>query len=115
MFSPDADISPYDGATSLPTSQPKGPPRQIRHANTRLPEQSNEDGETASTAPSSPTRSKIGAAIAGTPCEIEVSSDLPTLIFMSPLRQTFPVMNAQSFHCYLPYLLPHLLNWVPSL
>ena len=85
MFSPDADISPYDGPTSLPTSQPKGPPKQIMHANTRLPEQSNEDGETVSTAPSSPTRSKIGAAIAGTSCEIQVSFDLPVLrIFMPP-------------------------------
>ncbi|KAF8576558.1 hypothetical protein K439DRAFT_1640455 [Ramaria rubella] len=66
MFTPDADISPYNGPTSLSTSQPKGPPKQIKHDNTRLPEQSNEDGETADIHPSSPTQSKIGAAIAGT-------------------------------------------------
>ncbi|KAF8527981.1 nuclear protein DGCR14 [Hysterangium stoloniferum] len=69
MFAPDADRSPYDGASSLPTSEAKGPPKVIKHGNTRLPEQSNEDGneDVKSTAPSSPTASKIGAAIAGTP------------------------------------------------
>lgn len=73
MFTPDADISPYDGPTSLPTSPPKGLSGQIKHANTRLPEQSNDDGDTTVIVPSSPTRSKIGAAIAGTPCELEFS------------------------------------------
>lgn len=72
MFGPGADISPYDGPTSLPASRPKGAPREIKHANTRLPEQSNEDGETATTVPSSPSRSRIGAAIAGTPCKYDL-------------------------------------------
>lgn len=84
MFSPDADISPYDGPTSLPAPQPKGPPKEIRHANTRLPEQSNEDGETASTAPSSPTRSKIEAAITGTHCKIKSPYGSVLHVFMSP-------------------------------
>jgi len=67
MFPPDSDRSPFDGPTSLPSTLPKGPPKIINHANTRLPEQSNEDGDTSSIAPSSPTRSRIGAAISGTP------------------------------------------------
>lgn len=68
MFPPDADRSPYDGPTSLPSKTRQGIPKVIKHTNTRLPEQSNEDGNTEIDVPSSPTQSRIGAAIAGEPC-----------------------------------------------
>lgn len=71
MFAPDADQSPYDTTTSLPSNkQHKGPAKSINYKNTRLPEQSNEDGDTSSAAPSSPTRSRIEAAISGMPCKL---------------------------------------------
>jgi len=67
MFSPDADSSPY---CPLPPSDPStsnDPPKEVRYANTRLPEQSEEPTSTSSSVPPSPTRSRIGAAIMGTP------------------------------------------------
>lgn len=69
MFPPDADRSPYDGPTSLPRGAREKIPKIINHANTRLPEQSNEDGNVGLDVPTSPTRSRIGAAIAGEPCK----------------------------------------------
>ncbi|KAL4064935.1 nuclear protein DGCR14 [Scleroderma yunnanense] len=68
MFPPDADVSPYD-----PRSMPKPPakgqvdPKVIKYGNTRLPEQDDTDRSQSLSAPSSPTRSRIGAAISGTP------------------------------------------------
>lgn len=69
MFSPDADVSPYHPApVTLPTN-PDGTPAPVKeqgrvvHSSTRLPEQSEE----APSVPPSPTRSRIGAAISGTP------------------------------------------------
>lgn len=68
MFSPDANVSPYhppppavnaDG-TPLP-----GPERgRVTHSATRLPSQSE---SSSASVPPSPTRSRIGAAISGTP------------------------------------------------
>ncbi|GJJ09518.1 hypothetical protein Clacol_003741 [Clathrus columnatus] len=66
MFSPDADRSPYDGPTSLPTKTGEGIPKIIKHANTRL-EQPDQDGNDNIDVPLSPTHSRIGAAIAGEP------------------------------------------------
>ncbi|THH20837.1 hypothetical protein EW146_g593 [Bondarzewia mesenterica] len=69
MFSPDADVSPYDPSTSLVRSNAEPDPRVIKHSNTRLLEQE-EGSSTASrglSVPLSPTRSRIDAAIAGTP------------------------------------------------
>ncbi|EJD03841.1 uncharacterized protein FOMMEDRAFT_139979 [Fomitiporia mediterranea MF3/22] len=66
MFPPDADVAPHDlikpGTPAAPT---RGEPKAIKHGNTRLPEQS----ETSSgmSEPPSPTRSRIDAAIMGTP------------------------------------------------
>ncbi|VDB99786.1 unnamed protein product [Peniophora sp. CBMAI 1063] len=63
MFPPDADVSPY--AVTAPS---KPDPREVRAVNTRMPDL-DEDGELmrSSSAPPSPTRSRIDAAIAGTP------------------------------------------------
>lgn len=66
MFSPDADESPYH---TRPTES-AGDPRAIVHGSTRLPEQDDSrPNSRAMSAPPSPTRSHINAAIMGTPCE----------------------------------------------
>ncbi|KAI0830651.1 nuclear protein DGCR14 [Trametes gibbosa] len=66
MFLPDADVSPYHPPVSTAAETPKGPPKVIKHTNTRLPEQDDKLDHSIS-APPSPTRSRIDAAIAGTP------------------------------------------------
>ncbi|KAJ7235898.1 nuclear protein DGCR14 [Mycena haematopus] len=64
MFSPDADESPYHTRPTVPISDP----RAIVHGSTRLPEQDDSRSNTRSlSAPPSPTRSHINAAIIGTP------------------------------------------------
>ncbi|KAJ7110096.1 nuclear protein DGCR14 [Mycena epipterygia] len=64
MFSPDADESPYH---TRPT-EASGDPRAIVHGSTRLPEQDDSRSTSrAASAPPSPTRSHINAAIMGTP------------------------------------------------
>ncbi|KAF7347738.1 hypothetical protein MVEN_01531100 [Mycena venus] len=64
MFLPDADESPYH---TRPTA-PIGDPRAIVHGSTRLPEQDDSHSNArAMSAPPSPTRSHINAAILGTP------------------------------------------------
>ncbi|KAJ7070904.1 nuclear protein DGCR14 [Mycena amicta] len=60
MFAPDADESPY----RVPRANKDPDPRAIVHNSTRLPEQS---GSRSRSAPPSPTRSHINAAIMGTP------------------------------------------------
>ncbi|KAG1826061.1 nuclear protein DGCR14 [Suillus subaureus] len=66
MFSPDADMSPYHRRTSkAKASDDLG---IITHVNTRLQEQDEGDSQSrAASAPPSPTRSRIDAAITGTP------------------------------------------------
>ncbi|KAF6766307.1 nuclear protein Es2-domain-containing protein [Ephemerocybe angulata] len=66
MFSPDADVSPYHQTTSQ--KEPEKHPKVIKYDNTRLPEQDQPSAASRSTsAPPSPTRSRIDAAIEGTP------------------------------------------------
>ncbi|KAF9229412.1 hypothetical protein BS17DRAFT_743465 [Gyrodon lividus] len=67
MFSPDADISPYDPSTSTISMAAEVNPKVIKHRNTRLPEQDEEGQSRGLSAPPSPTQSRIDAAIAGTP------------------------------------------------
>lgn len=73
MFSPGVDVSPYDPSSSSAKNPPaKGPPKIIKHGNTRLPEQ-NDEGLSSSRAisePPSPTQSRVDNAIAGTPCTV---------------------------------------------
>ncbi|KAI0051729.1 hypothetical protein FA95DRAFT_198981 [Auriscalpium vulgare] len=68
MFAPGADVSPYDPSSAVVKTVSKGPPKVIKHGNTRLLEQE-EDASVSRgmSAPPSPTRSRIDAAIAGTP------------------------------------------------
>ncbi|KAG9222921.1 hypothetical protein PLEOSDRAFT_1036704 [Pleurotus ostreatus PC15] len=65
MFPPDANESPYHPSTSaIATPNPK----VVLHSNTRLPEQEESTNfSRSSSAPPSPTRSRIDAAISGTP------------------------------------------------
>ena len=72
MFSPDADVSPYDPSTSTVTIKPDAVPRVVKHENTRMTEQ--ETGGKSLSAPPSPTHSRIDAAIEGIPCEYSHTS-----------------------------------------
>lgn len=67
MFPPDADQSPYDNISSVPVPVPaKGGLRSIHYGGTRIVEREEASGVTE---PSSPTHSRVDAAIAGRPCE----------------------------------------------
>jgi len=70
MFSPGADVSPYDPSSSSAKNAPaKGPPKTIKHGNTRLLEQDESlSSSRAMSEPPSPTQSRVDNAIAGTPC-----------------------------------------------
>ena len=73
MFPPDADVAPYNQFTPNATEETKGPPKVIKYGNTRIPEHDDKLGHSLS-APPSPTRSRIDAAIAGTPCKLVIAS-----------------------------------------
>ncbi|KAI0002063.1 nuclear protein DGCR14 [Russula vinacea] len=67
MFSPGADVSPYDPSSTQSTPA-KGPPKTIKHGNTRLAEQDESmSSSRAMSEPPSPTQSRVDNAIAGTP------------------------------------------------
>ena len=70
MFSPGADVSPYDlSSSSARNTAAKGPPKTIKHGNTRLAEQDDAlSSSRAASEPPSPTQSRVDNAIAGTPC-----------------------------------------------
>ena len=70
MFPPGADVSPYDPSSlSTNNTTAKGPPKTIKHGNTRLPEQDDAvSSSRAASEPPSPTQSRVDNAIAGTPC-----------------------------------------------
>jgi len=66
MFPPGTDVSPYDPSGSSATA--KGPPKTIKHGNTRLPKQDDAlSSSHAASEPPSPTQSRVDNAIAGTP------------------------------------------------
>ncbi|EUC62066.1 nuclear protein Es2 [Rhizoctonia solani AG-3 Rhs1AP] len=65
MFPPDANQSPYDTISSTAPPPPaKGDPRSIHHGGTRIADREEASGVTE---PSSPTHSRVDAAIAGRP------------------------------------------------
>ena len=71
MFPPGADVSPYDPSnSSAKSTHAKGPPKTIKHGNTRLPEQEGQSSSQATSEPPSPTQSRVENAIAGTPCAL---------------------------------------------
>ena len=63
MFPPDADQTPFTSVGASPGL------RAVNHNNTRLPSQTETDDHSNESEPPTPSRSLIGAAIAGTPCE----------------------------------------------
>jgi len=65
MFSPGVDVSPYDPSSAKSTPA-RGPPKTIKHGNTRLTEQG-ERMSSSRSEPPSPTQSRVDNAIAGTP------------------------------------------------
>ncbi|KAF9481437.1 hypothetical protein BDN70DRAFT_876424 [Pholiota conissans] len=66
MFNPDADICPYHPSPSSATTEIN--PKKVVHSNTRISEYEHVSGGPGSvSAPPSPTRSRIDAAITGTP------------------------------------------------
>jgi protein DGCR14 len=72
MFAPDADISPYDPPPE--TAEDDTVLKVVNYASTRLIEFEHNVGDSrASSAPPSPTRSRVDAAITGTPCERSLS------------------------------------------
>ncbi|KAL5635737.1 hypothetical protein ACGC1H_004520 [Rhizoctonia solani] len=65
MFPPDADQSPYNAISSTAPPPPaKGDPKSIHHGGTRIADHEEASGVTE---PSSPTHSRVDAAIAGRP------------------------------------------------
>lgn len=66
MFPPDADMTPYQNSGSSAAARD---PKIVKHGNTRLPEQEESTDVRSMSAPPSPTRSRIDAAISGTPCK----------------------------------------------
>jgi protein DGCR14 len=76
-FGPDADVSPLVPVSIAPPSNAnelRQAPREIKHANTRLPDEEEEEDVArrrvgSSRRGTSPSRSAVGAAISGTPCE----------------------------------------------
>ncbi|CAE7185971.1 unnamed protein product [Rhizoctonia solani] len=65
MFPPDVDQSPYDAISSTgPPPPSKGDPKSIHYGATRIFDQEDASGVTE---PSSPTHSRVDAAIAGRP------------------------------------------------
>jgi len=103
MFAPDADSSPYHRPESARVDVDlKG----VSYTNTRLPEHEHKLGDSTSVyAPPSPTRSRIDAAITGTPCEL-----LDPIPFTKAyLRQITPAPpKTKGFHLSPVFL--HLLQ-----
>ena len=71
MFPPDADVAPHELVSSTKILPSRGDPKAIKYNKTRLPEQ-DEHVSSGMSEPPSPTRSRIEAAIAGTPCKFTV-------------------------------------------
>lgn len=69
MFPPDADVTPYQSSGFGASNKVPPDPKAIKYGNTRLPEQKESTDSRSASAPPSPTRSHIDAAIAGTPCK----------------------------------------------
>lgn len=110
MFSPGADVSPYDpsSAKSIPA---KGPPKTIKHGNTRLAEQ-DERLSSSRSEPPSPTQSRVDNAIAGTPCTSTtlVAGAFPQIHTCPTDRPKSPGVNNFSYVPSLPSPTPSELG-----
>jgi len=63
MFTPDADVSPYHPPTT--NAENSKNLKKVDYAKTRLKEQEHDVSDKPLSAPPSPTRSRVDAAIAG--------------------------------------------------
>ena len=77
MFGPDADVNPVlpGPRPAMTATQIRADPPEIRHANTRLADEDPDDDQDArsSRRATSPSRSRVGAAIAGVQCKWPLS------------------------------------------
>lgn len=83
MFPPDADVSAYYGSASS-SANAQSDVRVVKHTNTRLEEQDATDRPNNLSAPSSPTHSRIEAAISGTPYKPKTPPDSFSLVPQVP-------------------------------
>jgi len=105
MFPPDADITPYETSGSAAANRARGEPKVIKHGNTRLQQEESTDSHSIS-APPSPTRSRIDAAIAGTPCKLDqlsaFSYSVLTKLFTRPPKITNNKQLLSGSHYAIP-------------
>lgn len=109
MFMPDADVSPYHPPTkTVATTDKKIEPKVISYGNTRLAEQEHSMNSSGLSEPPSPTRSRIEAAISGTPCTLSHYVSLWTaLIFLTDRPKSPSLSDVNS-------LVPNLPNPTPE-
>ncbi|KAH9944095.1 nuclear protein Es2-domain-containing protein [Epithele typhae] len=93
-----AGVDGWEFKASASATEPKGAPKAIKHGNTRLPQQDDNLDHSLS-APPSPTRSRIDAAIAGTPCE---HSSLRSVLEISTSALRSPRSPSNSSHPLVP-------------
>ncbi|KAF5355687.1 hypothetical protein D9756_003867 [Leucocoprinus leucothites] len=107
MFSPDADVAAYHPpikANNNVTSERKLEPKVISHGNTRLVEQEHRTGSSRLSEPPSPTRSRIDAAISGTPYRPKS----PSLSDIEALVPTLPNPTPEQLG---PEAVKQLMTW----
>jgi protein DGCR14 len=104
MFGPDADVDPLKRPPRpvLTSADLRQDPPEISHRNTRLPDDEENDGRPtggrSSARASSPSRSRVGAAISGTPCEYRMlfrlcDSDSTLLSISDRSNDSMPTFN----------------------
>ncbi len=109
MFSPGADMSPYDPSSAKSTPA-KGPPQAIKHGNTRLTEQDESmSSSRAMSEPPSPTQSRVDNAIAGTPCMFTSLIYARVCNSYDSLRQTKITRSQQFLLCSIASI-PHTVR-----
>ncbi len=109
MFSPGADMSPYDPSSAKSTPA-KGPPHAIKHGNTRLTEQDESmSSSRAMSEPPSPTQSRVDNAIAGTPCMFTSLIYARVCNSYDSLRQTKITRSQQFLLCSIASI-PHTVR-----
>ncbi|KAJ4486285.1 nuclear protein DGCR14 [Lentinula aciculospora] len=91
MFPPDADSSPYHSKPKTSATVPSGEEKSIAYGSTRLPEQEEStDINRPLSEPPSPTRSRIVAAISGTPYHPRDPSSSSTFSLVPSLPSPTP-------------------------
>ncbi|XP_006454429.1 hypothetical protein AGABI2DRAFT_214479, partial [Agaricus bisporus var. bisporus H97] len=105
MFSPDADISPYHPPSkTIMEADKKGEPKMVSHGSTRLKEQEHATHSSGLSEPPSPTRSRIDAAISGTPYR-------PRSPTVDDIRSLVPTLPNPTPEQLGPEAMKHLMTW----